>query len=87
MTMRPLDQGLAIAPGQSVELTPGGFHLMFVDLESGLKQGEQVKGTLTFEKAGTVEVDFGVAAIGAESGAASLPPAGEPAGGDPHRHP
>jgi copper(I)-binding protein len=67
MTMRPLDAGLEIKPGEKVELKPGGFHIMFLDLKRQLKQGERVKSTLTFEKAGTVEVEFVVDAVGARS--------------------
>ena len=45
---------------------------MFLDLQRPLKEGETVKGTLVFEKAGTVAVDYAVrpsAARGAEAGA------------------
>jgi copper(I)-binding protein len=38
---------------------------MFVDLKEPLKQGEEVKVTLTFAKAGTIEVKYPVEAIGA----------------------
>jgi len=65
MTMRPLDSGVAIAPGGKVEFKPGGFHIMFMDLKQPLKQDERVKGTLTFETAGPVEVEFKVEAVGA----------------------
>jgi copper(I)-binding protein len=64
--MRPLD-GLEIKPGQTVELKPGGLHLMFMDLSSGLKAGESIKGTLTFEKAGAVDVTFRVAPAGSQN--------------------
>lgn len=67
MTMRPLETGLEIKPGAKVELKPGGFHIMFLDLRRQLKQGEKVKSKLTFEKAGTVEVEFVVDAVGARS--------------------
>jgi copper(I)-binding protein len=40
---------------------------MFMDLTGGLKEGEGVKGTLVFEKAGTVEVHFHVGGIGAQA--------------------
>jgi copper(I)-binding protein len=70
MRMRPLAQGLAIEPGKSVELKPGGYHLMFLDMKGALKQGDNVPVTLTFEKAGTVTVTFPVGAIG---GAAPMP--------------
>lgn len=65
MTMRPLDNGVEIPAGAKVELKPGGLHLMFMGLKEPLKQGEKVKGTLTFEKAGKVDVEFVVDAIGA----------------------
>jgi copper(I)-binding protein len=68
MRMRKLAQGLEIKPGQSVELKPGGYHLMFTGLKDGLKEKQAVKGTLVFEKAGSVEVEYQVAPIGAQSG-------------------
>ncbi|MBV9064474.1 MAG: copper chaperone PCu(A)C, partial [Methylobacteriaceae bacterium] len=58
MHMEPLPQGLAIPPGKTVELKPGGYHLMFLDLKGALKQGDNVDVTLTFEKAGSVTVRF-----------------------------
>ena len=73
MKMRPLTDGLAIKPGETVELKPGGFHMMFMGIKQPLKQGDTLKATLKFEKAGTVDVSFGVNAIGAT---------GEPA----HKH-
>lgn len=69
MTMRPLESGVAIAPGAKVEFKPGGYHVMFMELKQPLKQGESIKGTLTFEKAGSVDVEFKVEAIGARGGA------------------
>jgi copper(I)-binding protein len=66
MTMRPLDRGVEIAPGATVTFKPGGYHIMFMDLKQPLKQDERLKGTLTFEKAGTVEVDFKVESMGAK---------------------
>ena len=68
MKMRRLEKGLEIKPGQTVELKPGGYHLMFTGLREGLKEGPPVRGTLIFEKAGSVEVEFRVAPIGARSG-------------------
>jgi len=64
MHMGPLAQGLAIPPGKTIELKPGGFHLMFVDLKGALKQGEKFDVTLTFEKAGSVTVAFPVEGLG-----------------------
>jgi len=65
---------LEIRPGETVELKPGGVHVMFMGLKQPLKQGQKVKGTLVFKTAGTVAVEFTVQAIGA--------PTGNPAGHD-----
>jgi copper(I)-binding protein len=65
MRMRELPKGLELKPGATTELKPGGFHLMFIGLKAGLKQGESVKGALVFERAGRIEVEFKVEAIGA----------------------
>ena len=65
MQMRPLPAGLEIKPGETVELKPGSYHVMFMALKEPLKQGQTVKGTLNFEKAGTVAVEYTVEAIGA----------------------
>ena len=67
MTMRPLEKGLAIEPGKTVKLAPGGYHLMMFDLKSPLKQGEKLPVTLEFEKAGKVQVSLDVAGIGAQA--------------------
>ena len=65
MKMRPLTKGIAIKPGESVELKPGGYHVMFMDLKAPVEQGKNVKGTLVFEKAGKVDVEYTVEAVGA----------------------
>ncbi|MCZ8375657.1 MAG: DUF1775 domain-containing protein [Beijerinckiaceae bacterium] len=63
MRMRALEKGLEIKPGETVELKPGGYHVMFIDLKKPLKAGDIVKGTLVFEKAGKVEVTYTVQAM------------------------
>jgi periplasmic copper chaperone A len=65
MRMRALPQGLEIKPGATVELKPGSYHLMFMNLKKPLVQGQSIKGTLTFEKAGSIEVEYTVEPIGA----------------------
>ena len=65
MQMRPLANGIEIKPGQTVELKPGSYHLMFVDLKTPFEQGKRVKGTLIFEKAGSIEIEYVVEAVGA----------------------
>lgn len=62
MKMRPI-HGLEVPAGKSVQLKPGGYHIMFMKLKHQLKVGEVVKGSLTFEKAGTMSVDFPVEAM------------------------
>lgn len=64
MHMAALAQGLPIPPGKTVELKPGGFHLMFLDLKGSLKEGQHVDVTLMFEKAGSVTVIFPVQGLG-----------------------
>jgi len=71
MTMRPLDKGLAIEPGKTVKLAPGGYHLMLMDLKQPLKQGDKVPLTLEFEKAGKVALSLDVQGVGAQAPAAS----------------
>jgi copper(I)-binding protein len=66
MKMRPLPNGLEIKPGETVELKPSSFHAMLVGLKQPVKQGDHVKGTLTFEKAGALDVEFTVEGIGAQ---------------------
>ncbi len=67
MHMERLDKGLAVAPGATVSLTPGGYHLMFLKPKTQLKEGDTVQGTLNFEKAGKVPVTFPVAGFGAKA--------------------
>jgi periplasmic copper chaperone A len=64
MTMRPLAHGVEIKPGETVQLKPGGNHVMMFGLKQPLKAGEKVKGTLTFERAGTVDIVYAVQGLG-----------------------
>ena len=59
---------LEIKPGETLELKPGGMHVMFMGLKQPLRQGQKVKGTLVFEKAGTIAIEFTVQAVGAPGG-------------------
>ena len=69
MTMRPVEGGLEIPAGGEVALKPGGYHVMFMELKQAPKDGKRFKGSLTFEKAGTVEVEFAVDAMASKSDA------------------
>jgi uncharacterized protein YcnI len=67
MRMRPLPEGLPVEPGATLELKPGGYHAMFLDLQRPLKEGETVSGSLLFEKAGSVPLTYTVRGIGAQN--------------------
>jgi periplasmic copper chaperone A len=62
--MRRVD-AIAVPGGKSVLLKPGGYHIMLMDLKQPLKQGDTIKLTLQFEKAGDIEVEASVEPIGA----------------------
>ena len=65
MRMRALDQGIEIPPGAAVELKPGGFHIMFMGLKAPFAKDTRVPVTLVLEKAGSIDVEFTVMAMGA----------------------
>jgi copper(I)-binding protein len=66
MKMRPVQGGLEIKPGETLELKPGLFHVMFVGLKEPLKAGNHIEATLVFDKAGAVNLEYDVLAMGAE---------------------
>ncbi|MCV6593709.1 MAG: copper chaperone PCu(A)C [Silicimonas sp.] len=67
MKMRELEAGLEIPAGATVELKPGGYHVMFMDLTRALEEGQEIRVTLEFEKAGKVEVPLQVGARNAKT--------------------
>ena len=58
MKMRPVTGGLVIAPGKTVALQPGGYHLMLIGPNHAFKVGEHIPATLKFEHAGEIKVEF-----------------------------
>lgn len=64
MKMREVD-GIDVPAGKSVELKPGGLHIMFISLKAPLKEGDKFPMVLRFEKAGEVTVTVNVEAPGA----------------------
>ena len=64
MKMRELSNGLEIPAGATVELKPGSYHLMLQSLSRQLAMGERVKASLTFEKAGKVDIELAIEAVG-----------------------
>lgn len=69
--MREL-KDVEIGPGQTIEFKPGGSHVMFVDLKHPLSKGDRVSGTLVFERAGKVQIEYNVEGVGAQSGPQDL---------------
>jgi copper(I)-binding protein/uncharacterized protein YcnI len=63
MQMRPVD-GLDIPAGGSVELKPGGFHIMLIGLRAPLVEGATIPLTFVFAKAGEQAVDLRVGGPG-----------------------
>ena len=55
MKMREV-KTIEVPANGSVELKPGGLHLMFMDIKAPLKAGESVSVKLKFQKAGDVEI-------------------------------
>lgn len=64
-SMRPVQNGIEIGAGETVELQPGETHIMFLKPARPLKEGERFAAELTFERAGTIEVEFVVQSMGA----------------------
>ena len=60
MKMREKEGGIVIPAGQTVQLKPGGLHIMFMDVPEAFKAGETVDVKLTFEKAGEVDLTLPV---------------------------
>ena len=70
ITMRPLKQGVGLPADTTITLKPRGYHLMMWGPKGPLAKGQLVPVTLTFEKAGTREVELvveGEGAIGNEA--------------------
>ena len=56
MMMREVGS-ISLPAGEMVELKPGGFHIMLIELAKPLTAGQKIKITLEFEKAGTKTVN------------------------------
>jgi copper(I)-binding protein len=69
--MEPVVGGLQIGSKEMVELKPGTLHAMLVNLRQSLKPGDVVEGTLVFEKAGTIVIEYRVGGIGAQAAPAA----------------
>jgi len=56
---------LEVKPGETLELKPGGYHVMLSELRQPLKVGDKFPLILRFENAGAVEVSVWVEEMGA----------------------
>ena len=65
--MRLLNKGLEIRPGETVELNPGGTHVMFEGLSAPLVAGTRAKATLMFERAGSIDVEYAIEPLGTKA--------------------
>ena len=65
MKMRQV-KNIVLPAGGTIELKPGGLHIMFMNIQTPLKAGESVPVKLKFAKAGDVEVKMPVDAMGAK---------------------
>ena len=72
MKMRALPKGLELPAGKAVELKPGGYHVMLMDLKAPLKAGESVDISLVVEgkdgKKETIALKAPVKELGAAGG-------------------
>ncbi len=59
MKMEPQEK-IPLPAGQTVELKPGGLHIMLMNLKKDLKTGDTLSLKLKFEKSGTLEVEVPV---------------------------
>jgi copper(I)-binding protein len=73
MKMRPVTAGLTIPPSGHLVLTPGGSHMMFLELKSPFSEGEQIPVSLDFENAGQINISLKVGGIGAKGPQLSAP--------------
>jgi periplasmic copper chaperone A len=83
MKMRQIP-GLALPAGKAVDLKPGGYHVMLMDLKAQVKEGDVVPLTLVFEgkdgKRESVEIKAAAKPLASMPGMAGKPAHGE------HKH-
>jgi periplasmic copper chaperone A len=60
MRMRPVERGLKVPAGGSVEFKPGGYHLMLFGLKHNLEEGQQIPLKLHFAHAGDLDIEVTV---------------------------
>ena len=63
-----MQNDLEIPPGETIELKPGGTHIMLIDLKEPVTGKDEVELELMFEKAGEVEVEAHVMGLDDDQG-------------------
>jgi hypothetical protein len=91
MRMRALPQGLELPAGKPVELKPGGYHVMLINLKQAVKAGDIVPVTLVVEgkdgKKASIDIKAQARPLGTAAGAGAGAPMGAGAGmGMQHQH-
>lgn len=56
--------GIDLPSGAAVELKPGGYHIMLMELSQPLVDGTTITITLEFEKAGKMTIEVPIKALG-----------------------
>jgi copper(I)-binding protein len=65
MSMQPVD-GIDLPAGDEAVLEPGGLHVMLVEIDQGLTEGDTVEVTLMFDHADPQRVTAEVVPLGGE---------------------
>lgn len=65
MRMRRVEGGIAVPARGTLELKPGSYHIMFMELKTPFAKDAKVPMTLVFEKAGSIDIQLDVQAMGA----------------------
>lgn len=81
MKMRAVSGGLELPAGKTVALTPGGYHIMLLDLKAALPKDSTVPLTLVFKNAQGVESQ-----IELKVPVATTAPGGGSGAGAAHKH-
>ena len=58
IAMRRLERGVGLPADTTITLKPRGYHLLMQGLKAPLAKGQRVPVTLTFEKAGSQQVEL-----------------------------
>ena len=67
-SMNEMEDGILIPAGETVDLIPGGLHVMLMELENDLVEGETVALTLEFDDETTIDLDVPIVGMMPEDG-------------------